>query len=106
MHILYYVETNPGNPNDHTLYQAIESNSGVGLVGYVKEIGSNDEYIIIKSHRKNSSIAHQYYILEKEYNESYQKPKDNLIGPYDLSEFSKVVDSLKIQDIDFNIKIE
>ena len=102
----YYVDINPSNPNSHTLYVEIESNSGLGLVDYVKEIGSNDEYIIVKCSLNGSTAADQYFVLPKEYPRVDFKYKSNILGPFDLSRFRMIEESLEIQDIVFDTKID
>lgn len=102
----YSIWSNPGNISSKTLYYDLESGSGHGRVNYVSQIGSNDRYIVVESSNPELENEKQYWILDKSKDEPLFNADEIIEGPFDLKNFQLRKIELKINNLDFDKKIE
>ena len=74
-------------------------NAGHGRMDSVGKIGWTDKYIFAES---NSN----YYFLDKTKDEGLLNANEIVVGPFGRREFEEMLDSLKIEDFEFEIEFD
>lgn len=82
--------------SDWLIYSIGSPGSGQGLVAGVKEVGFDENYIIVRS-----GIAH-YYVVAYSENEKDFFDEDSLFGPMSLEEFVAFKEEKGISDLEFD----
>lgn len=96
---IYFVEVSPENPSKKTLYCKVSEGGAIGMVEWVKKIGSNANFIIIES------TDNKFWVLDKTKDSPLLNANEIMIGPLSMSEFKKATEKLKISNLEFTVEL-
>lgn len=81
-----YAVWNNSSPDGLTLYN-INGNGGNGRVSDILEIGSNEKFILVKSHNYYDELKFEYWILDISKDTYHLNSDEIMLGPFTLEIF-------------------
>lgn len=94
----YYTAPSPGDPANITLYRTVSKEKSAVRVEGVEQIGSNEEYIIVRNRNQ------QHWIIDKKADSPDNNAQQAVIGPLSADDFKLFVYKLNVKKLEFTKK--